>query len=225
MKTLTINLTEDEYCRLEELALDININEYALKIIKKHIGVLAIAQLPTTTKIHRSQISFQNDNKSIEKDEFDLLKEKLTFFNITQNDIAEYLETSQSSVSYLFQKKHKKSHLYARLFSKANPNNLLYNMYIHKYTTNYTSIFSEENQHQIKKWIIDMGYKNDNLAFIITTLAVKARLNFHGLFSISVFLNNISKLTEQLEGIDLNILKNDDLEYLHDKTEYLLKFL
>lgn len=226
---ICIELNTQEYERLEELAIDIDPSRYLYKIVHKHLtgGINTTSDKSIVEQTHENR----KKDSSIEQqvDEFNLLKKQLSYYGITQNTIADYLETSQSSVSYLFKTKNKNSHLYPRLFSKATSENIIYNMYVYKYTTLYNTFFEKNKQKLIEDWcekeLTNIDDDEANMYIVIIILASITYENFHGSFSVETFLRKLSGAVELVEKIELEQIKKKNIEYLKDKIDYIAPFL
>lgn len=226
---ICIELNTQEYERLKELAIDIDPSKYLYKIVHKHLtgGVNITSNKSIVEQTHDNREKEFSIGKQV--DEFDLLKKQLSYYGITQNTIAEYLETSQSSVSYLFKTKNKNSHLYPRLFSKATSENIIFNMYVYKYTALYNIFFDKSKQRLIENWcekeLNNIDDDESNMYIIIIILASITYENFHGPFSVETFLRKLSGAVELIEKIELEQIKKKNIEYLKDKIDYLSPFL
>ncbi len=210
---LCIKISELEYQRLVEMAIDINPEEYVYKIVNKHLSssLQTNSNIPAITKQHRTSV------RDKEVDEFDTLDKQLNMYDITQNNIADYLEVSQSSVSLFLRHRNKKSHLYPKFFTHPRSSSIIFEIYMHKYSKLFETMFKNSEQNKIGNFA-----DNEELDTIIEILAVKAKQNFAYGFNVDVFLDNISHISNSINNIELEQIRQKNIEYINDKIDYLL---
>jgi len=213
---LCVKISEQEYQRLIEMAIDINPEEYIYKIVNKHLSssLQANTHTPAITTQHRSSIT----DKKVS--EFDILDGQLNMYDITQNNIADYLEVSQSSVSLFLRHRNKKSHLYPKFFTHPRSSSIIFEIYMHKYAKLFETMFKDSEQNKIGDFA-----DNEELDTIIEILAVKAKQNFAYGFNVDVFLSNISHIADTINNIELEQIRQKNIEYINDKIDYLLSLI
>ena len=144
----------------ENIKLTINISKNNYHMLDDMLGAIDMSPSTYIEKFLQKRLFKNNDKTELEPDkednEFKLMQKNMTLYGIKQVDIANYFKVSPSNVSIFFKKENKKSHLYPKFFTHSTAKGLLYNIYINKYLLEFSNLFEEYEQEEIKEVFINL---------------------------------------------------------------------
>lgn len=204
-KSINIIISDEEYAYLKRIAIDISPGVYARKYLQKHL---------------LGSLESNGEESTLLKKQFNILKQSLKDFTITQNDIATYFSVSQSCVSYFMKKESKKSILYPKFFIHSTAATLLFDIYIDKYELKIKKEFSEDEIDKIKESL--NGIKDtDRLIFIVLMAVSPIKEQLQEDFNLQKIIDSIRKNKQEIQNMNYKEFEKKNLNYLHSIVQEL----
>lgn len=205
MKDFTISLTKEETLYIESISIDRTVDEFLEAFVRKNLFDATVLK----------ELSKVDETARREEDEYDKVKNKMSNFGIVQSTITSYLKTSQSSVSYFFTHKPKKSHLYTALIVDKD---IIFKLYIHQCNIDFEYFFSTSFKESSFKYLAT----NKEQEIFITALAVALKKGTKSTISDETIKDILFSMQEKIKSIDSSKIASKNIEYLYQQIEKIL---
>lgn len=201
------------------MKISLDFNEKEIEYIKK----ISIGQ--SIEDYLKAYLDFNLFNKinTESKDEFDKLIEEIDYYKINQNLLAEFLNTTQSTVSRFLKNKSKRSFLYEKIFTKYESTEyFIFDAYYFSRNQLFKCIFTESENIWIKNILNNNSYLENTIKCLVLDVYEAKNKELSNLYYKEI------EISKSLKKSILNILdklQNDfkkdkyiekDIEYLYD---------
>lgn len=197
------------------MKISIEFNENEIEYIKKislgqPIDLYLKAYLDFNLFNKRNIIN-DNHMKPIKKDEFETLMEELEVYKISQITLAEFLNTTQPTISRFIKNKSKRSFLYNEIFIKYESiNSFIFDAYYFSKKQLFNAIFAESEN----IWLKNIT-KNSYLEIFLKCLIISVYESLHK--ELSFLYDKNIKISDSVKKNILKELNNIEIDFKEDK--------
>lgn len=195
------------------MKVSLDFNEEEIEYIKE----ISLGQsIDTYLKAYIDFNLFNKKNFDSSEDEFEKLENQLDYYKINQNSLAEFLNTTQPTISRFIKNKSKRSFLYNEIFIKYESiDTFVFDAYYFSRNQLFKCIFAESENIWIKNVSDNNSYLENIIKSLILYVYEAKNKELHNLYYKEI------EITDSVKKSILNVVNNIKKDF--EKDKYLEK--